>query len=147
MWFKDSASCTCESCKRDSLIAVKSLSSLQAVCPFCNASFRACGREMIDALDEESAFYSAVSIIVEIERETGITIPDPPTNTWRSLTLRALIQWIQRSIDDADYCADASAVTLSAVAKEFPSALNPPNLEISLLDAIDPNRNYADGYR
>lgn len=103
--------------------------------------------DMRRTVDEVSTSYNATLIIMRIEEELGITIPEEmeePACTSNDVTLHDLVMIVNRCSLTLDF-AKAEQVVRSAVRAEFPDAPESLDFTAPLLNAIALNRKYG-GY-
>lgn len=98
-------------------------------------------------VDETAAFWSAITLIMHVEKHLGITITDESVEevrAWKELTLTDLVT-VARRVSSSVSPTLADKAIRSAVRSEFPGAPESPDFTAPLLDAINKPRRY-DGY-
>jgi len=141
MKFIDPHPYTCSVCGHEGSKAVKELLSEMAVCDSCSASLKSIGRHMNERVDEHSAFYYAISLLMRIESNLGIDIPDEAVETirpWklvRWLTIREVAKVVHTIVNTASFSSLVDAV-VSALKEEFPQCSAEFDIDTPLLDII-----------
>ena len=98
---------------------------------------------------ESATFSDAVQIIMQVEEEQGLEIPDSTIkeiSPWERLTINDLIAATDRCLSSSRTGRSAEQAVVSAIRTLFP--LSPDSLDhfAPLLDAIAPNRDYGSSY-
>ncbi|MEM7010564.1 MAG: hypothetical protein AAF585_03680 [Verrucomicrobiota bacterium] len=100
--------------------------------------------------DEVRTFFDSVQIILQIEEDHAIQIPDSVIESispWEELTLRNLVTATQRCLHTSlDHPDSAEVAVTTAVEKLFPSISRPIDFDAPLLEAIAPDRAYGESY-
>jgi hypothetical protein len=150
MRFQDPSECTCKSCGVKSAIPVRELLRLTASCPKCQASFGEVGLSMRALSDDAATFFDAVQIIMQVEDDLGIEIPDSTVEEikpWEQLTIRDLIVVTDRCVPEPRAVkSTAEGAVASAIRTLFPSSPDPLSYDTPLQDALSPNREYGASY-
>jgi|ERR1700677_4114069 len=143
MRFRDPFTCRCVACGTENRLPVRPLLALTAHCPRCGASLKDIGLGMRAKIDETEAFLKALTIIINVENQLGITTDETIEEvlTGNQLTLTDLATVALRSTPSVSPTLVERAIR-SAVRTEFPSA--PVSLDFSapLLDALSQPRRY-----
>jgi hypothetical protein len=103
---------------------------------------------MRKSCDEVATLVYAVEIVLFVEEQLGITIPDTLIDNEMprdQITLRFLTSIVETVLPPGGESAAAAAVA-SAVRCEFPDAVDPLDMDAPLLDAVCPHRIYEEGY-
>jgi hypothetical protein len=102
------------------------------------------------ALSNDSAtFFDAVQIIMQVEDEQGLEIPDSiveEIRPWERLTISDLIAATDRCLSSSRAVRSAEQAVVSAIRTLFPSSPDSLDHHAPLLDAIAPNRDYGSSY-
>ena len=149
MRFQDPLEIKCDACGATIAVPVRSLLRLEAFCPDCQASLREIGLAMRANCDETATFFKAVEVIMQIEDEHGVQIPDSvvqDTGLWEQLTIRDLVNAAHSCLDDRDNELCAETVVFTAIKTLFPNVQETLPLDAPLLDAIAPDRDYGASY-
>ncbi|MCA9178805.1 MAG: hypothetical protein KDB14_30290 [Planctomycetales bacterium] len=101
--------------------------------------------------DKAAAFFSAVQIILQIESEHGLHIPDTVVEQikpWEELTIRDLVEATNRCLAaDCRPLHQTEAMVASAIKSAFPDAPDMLDFDAPIMDAIEPDRDYGDSGR
>ena len=126
MRYMDPLNVTCTDCGRNVMVSVRLLLQLTAQCPRCSASLRQIGVKMTEAYDKCATHYDAVRILLQIEDEQGIRIPDSAIEqitAWEKITVGHLISAAHSCLGKDRFTeSEATAAVRSAIIAEFPSA-------------------------
>jgi hypothetical protein len=151
MRFQDPLEITCSACGRMAMVHVRSLLQLEATCPVCLKSLRDIGLSMRASCDKAATVFGAVQIIMQIEDDQGLKIPDAVVEqikSWEELTIRNLVEAARRSlVADCRLPHESEMMVTSAIKSQFPSSPDILDFDVPLLDAIAPGRNYGDSYQ
>ncbi len=100
--------------------------------------------------DKTATFFDAVQIIMQIEEDQAVEIPDSvveQVEPWEELAIRDLVEATERCLAiDHGSRSDAEAAVISAIKTQYPSAPEMLPFDVPLLDAIAPDRDYGDSY-
>src|SRR5687768_10324939 len=96
MMFMDPCPVVCNRCSTESKLPVKTLLSLSALCPSCEASLADIGREMRSTSDEFGTWVTLIGITVAVEEELGEVITDDELKD--VATLRDMAKVVQRHL-------------------------------------------------
>ena len=94
MRFQDPLEITCSACGRMAIVHVRPLLKLEATCPVCRKSLDDIGHSMRTSSDKAATFFDAVQIIMQIEDDQGLMIPDAvleEIKPWEKLKIRDLV--------------------------------------------------------
>jgi hypothetical protein len=101
--------------------------------------------------DGAAAFLFAAQIIMRIEDDQGLEIPDSVVERirdWEELTIRDLVEATARSlVADGRTPQESEIMVTSAIKSQFPSAPDILDFNAPLLDAIAMDRTYGDEYQ
>jgi len=151
MRFLDPLEITCAACGKMIKVRVRALLRLEASCPTCHASFRDIGLTMRASCDGAAAFLFAAQIIMRIEDDQGLEIPDSVVERirpWEELTIRDLVEATARSlVADGRTPQESEIMVTSAIKSQFPSAPDILDFNAPLLNAIAMDRTYGDEYQ
>ena len=126
---------------------VRQLLALTAQCPNCGASLNDAGLRMRKLVDETATAVNALKIITQAEKLLNVTIPDEfveEIDALNELTLADLAAVAHRSSPSSSSTV-IDDVIRSAVRAEFPSAPEPLDYKLPLIDALSRPRKYG-GY-
>ena len=145
MKFKDPQEIHCVSCGVESAIPVRDLLALTAHCPSCHASFSEIGLSMRRTVDEVSAGVKAITIIMHVEEQLGVTFPDEPFEAvcdGNELTLDDLAAAVRQSVSSDIHPLVHQAI-LTAMRTKFPDAPDKLDFNAPLPDALSQPRKYG----
>lgn len=94
MRFQDPLEITCSACGRMAIVHVRPLLKLEATCPVCRKSLDDIGHSMRTNCDKAATFLDSVQIIMQIEDDQGLMIPDAvleEIKPWEKLKIRDLV--------------------------------------------------------
>ncbi len=151
MRYQDPLTITCTACDSSAPISVRALLQLLAICPKCGASLRDIGISMRRECDKVTTSYDAIRIIMEVEAELQVEIPDAVVeqqNAWENSTVQDLISATAHCLGSSDKSSSkARDAVFAAIKKLFPESPIELPLDVPLLDAIASGRTYGDSYR
>jgi len=99
--------------------------------------------------DQTATYFKAVEIIMQIEDDHGVELPDSvvqETRPWEQLTIRDIVNAVHACLGGTDNESRAEAAVISAIQTVCPNAQGMLPLDIPLLDAIAPDRDYGASY-
>ena len=141
MKFKDPLPYTCPACGHGGSKAVKELLSEKAICDACAASLSSISKRMNELVDENSSFHDAISLLMRVESNLEIEVPDEaiekvrPWKQVRWLTVREIASAVH-TVADASSFSSIVDVVVSAVKEEFPQCPAEFDIDLPLHDVI-----------
>ena len=99
--------------------------------------------------NDSATSFDAVQIIMQVEDEQGIEIPDSiidEIKPWERLTISDLIAATERCLSSTRTVRSAEQAVASAIRTLFPSSPDSLDHHTPLLDAIAPNRDHGSSY-
>jgi hypothetical protein len=141
MKFIDPSTYTCPTCGHEGTKAVCEMLTEKAVCDECSASLGVIGKRMNDLVDENWAFHYAVELLMRIEDEHAVIVPDSaveavrPWSQIRWITIQEIAKAVQseKSVSDLSACLN---IVMSAFKKEHPRCPSDIDVQVPLLDVI-----------
>lgn len=131
----------CPACGHKASKNVKELLSEKAVCDACSASLSSIGRRMNELIDEASAYYEAIMILMRVEKNLGIEVPDEAVEKVRAwgdarwLTVRELALAVHSMANSEPFTSVADAV-VAALREEYPKCPEEFDIDTPLFEVI-----------
>ncbi len=106
---------------------------------------------MRTSCDGAATFFCAVQIIMQIEGDQGLKIPDAIVERikpWEELTIRDLVEATSRClVTESRLPQESEMMVRSAIKSQFPSAPDTIDFDTPLLAAIAIDRTCGDEYQ
>lgn len=141
MKFIDPMPYDCPVCGHEASKTVQELISEKAVCDACSASLGAIGRQMNELIDKNSAFYYVIMLVMRIETNLGIEVPDEaiekvrPWGQMRWLTVREIAMEVH-SIANLGSLSSVTDSVVTALREEWPKCSGEFDIDAPLFEVI-----------